>query len=84
MNGTKNEENNVKVQGKASILLLNTSKTLKRKNENDADKSNSKGILDDERAKKKFAPYLDDKNEITITPIRKVSADDNKQNASVA
>ena len=83
MNGTKNEETNVKVQGKASIVLVNTVKSLKRKHDNDADKSNSTDVLDDEGAQKKFAPFLGDKNEITITPIRKVSADD-KQNATVA
>ncbi|CAG9802592.1 unnamed protein product [Chironomus riparius] len=83
MNGTTNEENNVKVQGKASIVLVNTAKSLKRKHDNDADKSNSTDVLDDEGAQKKFAPFLGDKNEITITPIRKISADD-KQNASVA
>lgn len=81
MNGTKNEEN-VKVQGKASIVLVNTAKPLKRKHENDAGKSNSTDVLDDEGAQKKFAPFLSDKNEITITPIRKVS--DDKQNATVA
>jgi hypothetical protein len=83
MNGTKNEETNVKVQGKASIVLVNTAKSMKRKHDNDADKSNSTDVLDDEGAQKKFAPFLGDKNEITITPIRKVSADD-KQNATVA
>lgn len=71
MNGTSKDE--TKVQGK--ILVSN--KTLKRNR--DVDKKD----LDDEPAQKNYANLIGDKGEITITPIRKMAADD-KNNPSVA
>lgn len=57
----------------------------KRNVDDDDDDGDDVEIIEtSESVEKKFAPLLADKNEISITPIRKSSADDNKQNAKEA
>jgi hypothetical protein len=79
----------VKVQSKANIVVVTTSKPLKRKLDS-GEKNNGAGgdddedddvcIIDVDSPEKKFGPMLlADHSEISITPIRKASADDKQQ-----
>lgn len=77
-----NEEELIKIQGKASIVV--TAKALKRKLESEFI---NKEESDDDCPQKKIAPLLENA-EITITPIQKVSAavtssSDDKQNGNI-
>ncbi|KAG5684113.1 hypothetical protein PVAND_013358 [Polypedilum vanderplanki] len=81
--GTK--KNSVKVQSKANIVVVSTSKPLKRKLDFSGKGNDDVCIIDDDNnLDKKFAPMLlNDNSEISIVPIRKSSAD-GKQNGKDA
>lgn len=72
----KTDNESVKVQGKASIVVVSsTGKPLKRKLENDKIDSNDVCIIDDDMPAKRMTQMIDN-SEITITAIPKVIHDD--------
>jgi uncharacterized membrane protein YkoI len=91
-NGNCNNDDKMKVQGKASIVMVSTSRPLKRKLDLDGDQDDNDDVDDDDinskilASESKIIPFLKN-SEITLTRIPKIStstADDKQKQNGLA